>query len=209
VVERQPCIQSEKAVGPGFNPRPGLQKHDPFRVGAIFHTSFISRRQLGIIRSNVIALAGRFRRPRTIVISVIIVVLSVGIVFATLPLLQHPTAPHGSLTTLVTQTVAPGNSTHPGHTALRLPGLPTNESFAIGIAANGTANFCITQDIHYASWVSSGTPPTTGGAFPFSCIFQEQTTQDILTFTPSISGDWDVVAFNTSQKTISVQFSPA
>src|SRR6266481_65984 len=26
VVERQPCITGEKAVGPGFNPRPGLQK---------------------------------------------------------------------------------------------------------------------------------------------------------------------------------------
>src|SRR6267143_1546517 len=36
VVERQPCTPSEKAVGPGFNPRPGLQK-------AFFHTSFIRR----------------------------------------------------------------------------------------------------------------------------------------------------------------------
>ncbi len=153
-------------------------------------------------------MAGRFRRPRTIVIAGIIVVLSVGLVFATLPLLQHPVSQHGSLTTPVTQTVGPGDSTNPGHSALKLPGLPTSESFVVAVAVtNGNAAFCVLDDSNYTSWAS--------GNFAFSslpsgsCVLYETTAQDTITFIPSRAGDWFIVALNTSQKTLTVLFSPA
>jgi hypothetical protein len=153
-------------------------------------------------------MAGRFRRPRIIIISAIIVALSVGIVFSALPLLQHPIAPHGSLTTPVTQTVGPGDSTYPGHSALRLPALPITESFVVALSVtNGNATFCVIDSSNYTSWSSAN--------FAFSslqsgsCILYETTAQDTITFTPTIAGDWYIVALNTSQKTLTVLFSPA
>jgi hypothetical protein len=153
-------------------------------------------------------MAGRFRRPRTIVIAGIIVVLSVGLVFTTLPLLQHPISPHGSLAAPVTQTVGPGDSSNPGHNELRLPGLPTSESFVVAVAVtNGNATFCVLDYSNYVSWAS--------GNFAFSslpsgsCVLYETTAQDTMTFIPSRAGDWFIVALNTSQKTLTVLFSPA
>jgi hypothetical protein len=153
-------------------------------------------------------MAGRFRRPRTIIISAIIVALSVGIVFSALPLLQHPMAPHGSLTTPVTQTVGPGDSTYPGHSALRLPALPTSESFAVALnVTNGSATFCVVDYANYTNWSNAN--------FAFSslqsgiCLLYRTTAQDTITFTPSNPGDWFIVALNTSQKTLTVLFSPA
>src|SRR6267143_3190086 len=153
-------------------------------------------------------MAVRFRKPRTIIIAVITVALSVGIVFATLPLLQHPVSPHGSLTTPITQPIGPGTSTSPGHTQLRLPGLPSNESFVVSVSVtNGNATFCALDNFHYQSWVSSG---FAYGSFPrSSCIVYEQTAQDTLTFVPTTAGDWFLVAFNYSPKTLSVLFAPA
>ncbi len=153
-------------------------------------------------------MARRLRKPRTIVIAMIIVVLSIGIVFATLPLLQHPGSPHGSLTGPVTQTIGPGDSTNPGHTALRLPGLPTNESFVVTVSvSNGNATFCVLDNSHYASLLSSGF--SYGSFQQSSCILYERTAQDILSFLPPVVGDYFLVAFNTSQKTLTVVFSPA
>ena len=153
-------------------------------------------------------MAGRVRKPRTIVIALIIVVLSVGIVFATLPFLQHPVSQHGSLTTPVTQTIGPGDSTNPGHAELRLPGLRTNESFVLAVSVtNGNAAFCAIDNFHYSSWASSG---FAYNAFQQSnCILYEQTAHDILTFFPTTAGDWFLVAFNVSQATLTVVFSPA
>ena len=153
-------------------------------------------------------MAGRFRRPRTIIISAIIVVLSVGIVFSALPLLQHPIAPHNSLTAPVTQTVGPGDSTYPGHATLSLRALPSGESFVVALSVtNGNATFCVIDYSNYTSWSSAN--------FAFSslhsgsCILYETTAQDTITFIPSIAGDWFIVALNTSQKTLTVLFSPA
>jgi hypothetical protein len=153
-------------------------------------------------------MGGRFRRPRTIVVAGIIVVLSVGLVFATLPLLQHPISPHGSLTMPVTQTVLPGDSTNPGHNTLKLPGLPTSESFVVAVAVtNGNATFCVLDDSNYMSWALSN---FAFSSFPLkSCILYGPTAQDTITFIPSSAGDWFIVALNTSQKTLTVLFSPA
>ncbi len=153
-------------------------------------------------------MAGRLRKPRIIVISVIIVVLSVGFVFATLPLLQRPVSPHASLTTPNTQTVGPGNSTDPGHAQLRVPQLSTNENFVLAVSVpNGNATFCILDAANYFTWSAGNFKPS---ALPSnSCVVYEQTAQDTLTFVPSTSGDWYIVALNTSQKTLTVTFSPA
>jgi hypothetical protein len=153
-------------------------------------------------------MAGRFRRPRIVIISAIIVVLSVGIVFATLPLLQHPVAPHGSLTAPVTQTIGPGDSNNPGHTQLRLPGLPTNESFVFAVSVtNGNATFCVLNKSNYFAWAASNFAPS---SLPSgSCIVYETTGSDTITFVPPTAGDWYIVALNTTQRTLTVTFSPA
>jgi hypothetical protein len=153
-------------------------------------------------------MAGRFRKPRTIIISVIIVVLSVGIVFAALPLLQHPVGPHVSLRFPNTQTLGPGNSTNPGHAQLGLPHLTTNESFILSVSvSNGNATFCILDATNYSTWSAGNFRPS--WLPPNSCVVNETTVQDTLTFVPSIAGDWYIVALNTSQKTLTVTFSPA
>lgn len=153
-------------------------------------------------------MAGRFRRPRIIVIAVIIVVLSVGIVFATLPLLQHPVAPHASLTTPVTQTIAAGDSNNPGHTSLTLPGLVTSESFVFAVSVvNGNATFCVLNKSNYFAWAASNFAP---GSLPSgSCIVYETTASDTITFVPPTAGDWYIVALNTTQQTLKVTYSPA
>ena len=153
-------------------------------------------------------MAGRFRRPRTIIIAGIIVVLSVGLVFATLPLLQHPVSGHGSLTTPVTQNVGPGSSSNPGHATLKLPALPTTESFVVAVSVtNGNATFCVLDNSHYMSWASGN---FAFSSFPSgSCIFYETTAQDTMTFVPSIAGDWFIVSLNTTPKTLTVLYSPA
>ena len=154
-------------------------------------------------------MAGRFRRPRIIIISLIIVVLSVGIVFATLPLLQHPVAPHGSLTTPVTQTIGPaGGPNNPGHYQLGLPNLPINESFVFAVSVtNGNATFCVLNKPNYSAWAAGSFTPN---SLPSgSCIVYESTASDTITFVPPTAGDWYIVALNTTQRTLTVTFSPA
>jgi hypothetical protein len=153
-------------------------------------------------------MAGRFRRPRIVIISAIIVVLSVGIVFATLPLLQRPVGPHASLAAPNTQTLGPGTSTNPGHVQLKLPQLPTSESFVLAVSVpNGNATFCILDASNYSSWFSTNFSPSS--LPPNSCVVYETTAQDTLTFVPSKAGDWYIVALNTTQQTLTVTFSPA
>ena len=153
-------------------------------------------------------MVGRFRRPRIIIISMIIVVLSIGIVFATLPLLQHPVAPHGSLTSPVTQTIGPGGSNNPGYTRLRLPGLPTNENFVFAVSVmNGNATFCVLNKSNYFAWAAGNFAPS---SLPSgSCIVYESTASDTITFVPPTAGDWYIVGLNTTQQTLTVTFSPA
>jgi len=87
--------------------------------------------------------SGMARRPwrrRSIVIGAVIVVLSIGIVFASLPYLQPPTTAHGSITGTLSHVIGPADSTLIGFYGLKLPNITATESFFVGVSvANGTA----------------------------------------------------------------------
>jgi hypothetical protein len=156
----------------------------------------------------------RFTRRRTLVIASVTIALSIGIVFASVPYLPHPPAPHGTLKFPVTRTVIGGNQTHPGFFALSLPGVLNNESFALAVTVTGGgANFCVLQPPTYDNWVSSySTTSNPGGTFPSSsCIPQIQMgiVQTVLSFQPPTSGTYDVAALNTNSQSLNVTFSPS
>lgn len=153
----------------------------------------------------------RFWNRRHLLFASIIVALSIGIVFASIPYLPSTPAPHGHLTTTQNVPVPGGSPTQPGVNQLQLPGLATSEDFYVGVTvSNGTASFCVIKDQPYISWLSQ-TPPRT--AFPsVDCIGNtptQETTQDVLMFLTTSPGTWFVVAFNASPSAITVHFSPA
>ncbi len=147
------------------------------------------------------------RRKRTLVIAGIIVVLSLGIVIASIPFLPHPP---GTLQQSETHTIPAGSPSSPNSTAITLSGIPGGVEFQVGVTVtNGTATFCVLQQTYYLNWnlndqFSKGMTP-----FPYNdCILQQQTTQATLSFTPPSTGVWDVVALNMNLNAITVQFSP-
>lgn len=156
----------------------------------------------------------RFTRRRTLIIASITVVLSIGIVFASVPYLPHPPPPHGTLKLPVTRTVSGGNQTHPGYFGLLLPGVFNNETFQLTVnVAGGGADFCVLQPPLFDSWVNSY--PTTsnpGSSFPSSsCIPQELKgiVQTVIVFQPPTSGSYDVAVLNTNPQSETVVFSPS
>jgi hypothetical protein len=154
-------------------------------------------------------MARRFPRRRTLVIAVIIVALSVGIVFASIPYLPHP--PPRTIQTPVTHDIRGGSQNNPGVYSLTIRGVSSTDNFAIGVSvANGMATFCVMPESNFLSWVvTNGTTPR-GIPFSFdSCILNVQTAQTTLRFTPASQGNWDVVAVNTSPQMITVDYAPA
>jgi hypothetical protein len=151
-------------------------------------------------------MARRFWRQRTLIIGAAIVVLSVGIVFASIPYLPHS---HNSITSPQSFAVNPGNSTYPGYHALLLPSISNGESLAIGVTVTGgAANFCVIPDAPYENWALIGQHGW--ASFPQNdCILQQQTAQGTLAFTATSQGTWDVAALNTNPTAITVRFSPA
>ncbi len=144
-------------------------------------------------------------RRRSIIIGAAIVVLSVGIVFASIPYLPHT---HNSITGPQSYTVTGGSSTYPGYHALLLSGISNGENFAVGVTANETGTFCVIQDSPYESW-ALGTSPALA-AFPWSdCIVRQDTAQGTLTFTATRQGVWDIATLNTNPAAMAVEFSPA
>jgi hypothetical protein len=147
------------------------------------------------------------RRKRTLVIAGVIVVLSIGIVIASVPLLPHPP---GTLQHSETHTLPAGSSGNPSSDHITLSGIPAGVEFRVGVTANGTVTFCVLQTTYYINWnldnqFNPGTP------FPYNdCIIPpQQTTQATLSFTPPTTGSWDVAVLNMNPNSISVQFSPA
>jgi hypothetical protein len=150
----------------------------------------------------------RFPRRRTLVIATIIVALSVGIVFASIPYLPHP--PPRTIQTPVTHDIRGGSRNNPGVYSLTIRGVSSSDNFAIGVSvANGNATFCVMPESNFLNWVVAN--QTRGGiAFSFdSCILNVQTAQTTLRFTPTSQGNWDVVAVNTSPQMITVDYAPA
>jgi hypothetical protein len=156
-------------------------------------------------------MARRPWRRRSIIIGVIIVALSVGIVFASLPYLQPPNTAHGSISSTLSHLVDPGTSSHVGFYGLKLPNITTSESFYVGVnVINGTASFCVLGYQQYENWALSYKAPQ-WPAFPSgSCIFgpTQEISQDTLKFAIT-TGTWVVAALNAGSTQLTVSFSPA
>ncbi len=154
-------------------------------------------------------MARRFLRRRTIVIGAIIVALSVGIVFASIPYLPHP--PPRTIQTPVTHSIRGGTQQNPGVYSLTLRGVSSSDNFAIGVnVTNGIASFCVMPETNFITWTFNN--QSTNGGIPFSfdsCILNVQTAQTTLRFSPTSQGNWDVVAVNTASATIIVDYTPA
>jgi len=154
-------------------------------------------------------MARRFLRRRTIVIAAIIVALSVGIVFASIPYLPHP--PPRTIQTPVTHSIRGGTQQNPGVYSLTLRGVSSSDNFAIGVnVTNGIASFCVMPETNFITWTFNN--QSTNGGIPFSfdsCILNVQTAQTTLRFSPTSQGNWDVVAVNTASATIIVDYTPA
>ncbi len=150
-------------------------------------------------------MARRWKR-RSILIGAIIVALSVGIVFASLPYLQAPTPPHGSVASTLSHTVGPGSQSQPGFFGLQIPDVTASESFYVNVTiTGGTASFCVLDYQQYANWISAGASNA-----PSDCTLGPtgQISQDILKFSLT-PGTWVVVALNSGASEITVYFSPA
>ncbi len=151
-------------------------------------------------------MAGKFWRRRNLIIAAVVVALSVGIVFASIPFLPAQNVPHGSLTSQQNVVVEPGSSSTPNVNVLVLPNLVTTESFYVGVSViNGTANFCVLRDTLYSAWVASGYTST-------DCIGNTPTsgtTTDTLKFLPPVQGTYYVAALNYGSSKITVEFLPA
>jgi len=154
-------------------------------------------------------MARRFPRRRTLIIGAVIVALSVGIVFASIPYLPHP--PPRTIQTPVTHDIRGGTQKNPGIYSLTLRGVSSNDNFAIGVSVtNGMASFCVMPETNFITWTFNN--QSTVGGIPFSfdsCILNLQTAQTTLRFTPTSQGNWDVVAVNTNSLMITVDYTPA
>ena len=144
-------------------------------------------------------------RRRSLIIGAAIVVLSIGIVFASIPYLPHA---HNSIAIPQSYTVIGGSSTYPGYHALLLSGISNGENFAVAVMGNETGTFCVIQDSPYESWALNTSPAW--AAFPWSdCILRQVTAHGTLTFTATSQGVWDIATLNTNPAAMAVEFSPA
>lgn len=156
-------------------------------------------------------MAKSFWRRHILIIAIIVVALSVGIVFGSIPYLPVANVPHRSLTKIQTVVVGSGDQSQPGVNELLLPGLVTTESFYVGVnVTGGSAIFCAIRDTPFYNWLYT---PTPRGPFPMNfCIGNtptQQTSGAIIEFLPPNQGSYFVVALNTASSTISVSFLPA
>ncbi|HVH14158.1 MAG TPA: hypothetical protein VNA15_00370 [Candidatus Angelobacter sp.] len=151
----------------------------------------------------------RVWKRRSFIIGAAIVIISIGIVFASIPFLPRN---HVSITSSTTHSVHAGSQSYPGLYALKIPGVLNNQNLAVGVVVtNGTANFCVIEDSIVEPWVMSGNGTNAlESTFPFnSCIVQLQTAQSTIQFTATSPGTWDLVALNNSSTQITVAFNPA
>ena len=151
----------------------------------------------------------RVWRRRGFIIGAAIVVISIGIVFASIPFLPRT---HVSITSSASHSVHGGSQSYPGLYALKIPGVLNNQNLSVGVVViNGTANFCVIEDSIVEPWVLSGNGTNApGSTFPSNNrIVQQQTAQSTIQFTATSQGTWDLVALNTSSTQITVDFNPA
>lgn len=151
-----------------------------------------------------------FSRRRVFIIGAVIVAVSVGIIFSSIPFLPRT---HVSISASTSHSVHAGTQSYPGVYALKIPGVLNNQNLDVQVSVvNGTANFCVIADSIVEPWIVSGNGTNgSGGSFPFTnCIVQQQTTtQTTLQFTSTSQGTWDIVALNSDPNPITVVFNPA
>ena len=110
-------------------------------------------------------MARRFPRRRTLIIGAVIVALSFGIVFASIPYLPHP--PPRTIQTPVTHDIRGGTQRNPGVYSLTLRGVSSSDNFAIGVSVtNGMASFCVMPETNFITWTFNN--QSTPGGIPFS-----------------------------------------
>jgi hypothetical protein len=155
-------------------------------------------------------MARRWRR-RTIIIAIVIVALSAGLVFASLPYLQPPPTQTASIQTTYVHAVAGETPNGPGNFGLTIPNVPGNEPFAVNVTVvRGTAEFCVMADQTYRNWATFYNQ-SSAGPFPSSqCTFgpTQEMVHGILNFGLT-AGSWDIVALNYGATAITVYYSKA
>jgi hypothetical protein len=153
-------------------------------------------------------MARRWRR-RTIIIAVVIVALSAGLVFASLPYLQPPPTQTASIKMTYTHTVAAETPNGPGNFGLTIPNVPGNEPFAVNVTVvSGMAEFCVMAGQTYTNWATFYNK-SSAGPFPLSqCTYgpTKEMTHGILNFGLT-AGTWDIVALNYRSSAITVYYS--
>ncbi len=156
-------------------------------------------------------MARRFWRRRTILIGAVVVALSIGIVFSSIPFLPYTPPPHSSITTARSYEVGGGNQSRPGFNALTISGISNGQAFWVGVTVtNGTASFCVLSSLSYQYWVSAYYQPGPALDRLAGCVLgpTQQVYQDTLKFQPPYSGTWAIMALNTSPTGITVNFGP-
>jgi len=105
-------------------------------------------------------MARRLWTRRTILIGVVVIALTVGIVFPSIPFLPYSPPPHFSITTTRSYEISGGNQSRPGFSALTISGISSGQAFWVGVTATkGTASFCVLSSLSYQDWVSAYDQP--------------------------------------------------
>ena len=157
-------------------------------------------------------MARRLWTRRTILIGVVVIALTVGIVFPSIPFLPYSPPPHFSITTTRSYEISGGNQSRPGFSALTISGISSGQAFWVGVTATkGTASFCVLSSLSYQDWVSAYDQPGSALDRLTGCILgpTQQVYQDILKFQLPYSGTWAVLALNSNPGGITVDFGPA
>lgn len=154
-----------------------------------------------------------WKRHRRTIVALFTILISIILIVVGAPRIFPPTTPSGgTLKDQVSHLVRAGTQSRPGYFALVLPGVLNNQSFSLVVMANRTADFCVLSDNGFRAWNSSySNVQDPGSSFPWTqCQAQSRNImQDKLSFTPPVSGTWDVVVLNSNPTIINVNFLPS
>src|SRR5207249_6328461 len=157
-------------------------------------------------------MARRLWTRRTILIGVVVIALTVGIVFPSIPFLPYSPPPHFSITTTRSYEISGGNQSRPGFSALTISGISSGQAFWVGVTVtNGPASFCVLSSLSYQDWVSAYNQPGSALDRLTGCILgpTQQVYQNTLKFQVPYSGTWVIMALNSNPQGITVDFGPA
>ncbi|TMI37746.1 hypothetical protein E6H26_02455 [Candidatus Bathyarchaeota archaeon] len=163
-------------------------------------------------RAKESAMARRFWKRRTILFGAVVVALSIGVVFTSVPFLPNTPPPHSSITTMRSYDIRGGNQSRPGYDTLTVSGISSSQAFWVGVTVmNGPASFCVLSSLSYQDWVSAYNQPGSALDRLTGCILgpTQQVYQNTLKFQVPYSGTWVIMALNSNPQGITVDFGPA